>query len=140
MARITVEDCLKQTGNRFSMTRLACKRARKLAVSGIRPLLPWENDKPTVMALREIAAGHIKTDEDIDKERAPDAGSIAALEAEAEQAAKKALLAEPSAETEENDGEETQLESTAEENTAEEDAPETTAEDVTTPKRDEENT
>ena len=95
MARITVEDCLKQTENRFSMTLLACKRARKLATSGIRPLLPWENDKPTVMALREIAAGLIGGIEDIDKERAPDPGSIAAMEAEAEKAIEEALLAQP---------------------------------------------
>jgi DNA-directed RNA polymerase subunit omega len=56
MARITVEDCLDHVDNRFDLVLLATKRARQL-VNGVDPLLPWENDKPTVVALREIAAG-----------------------------------------------------------------------------------
>lgn len=56
MARITVEDCLKHVDNRFDLVLLGTRRARQLA-GGSEPLLPWENDKPTVMALREIAAG-----------------------------------------------------------------------------------
>lgn len=56
MARVTVEDCLDHVDNRFNLVLLASKRARQL-VNGVDPLLPWENDKPTVMALREIAAG-----------------------------------------------------------------------------------
>ncbi|MCG6861238.1 MAG: DNA-directed RNA polymerase subunit omega [Chromatiaceae bacterium] len=56
MARITVEDCLDHVDNRFDLVLLGTKRARQLA-GGVDPLLPWENDKPTVMALREIAAG-----------------------------------------------------------------------------------
>ncbi|MES9882557.1 MAG: DNA-directed RNA polymerase subunit omega [Sedimenticola sp.] len=56
MARVTVEDCLEHVDNRFGLVLLATKRARQL-VNGVDPLLPWENDKPTVMALREIAAG-----------------------------------------------------------------------------------
>ena len=56
MARITVEDCLENVDNRFDLVLLASKRARQLA-NGVDPLLPWENDKPTVMALREIAEG-----------------------------------------------------------------------------------
>lgn len=56
MARVTVEDCLDNVDNRFDLVLLATKRARQLA-NGMDPLLPWENDKPTVMALREIAAG-----------------------------------------------------------------------------------
>ena len=56
MARITVEDCLDHVNNRFDLVLLATKRARQL-VNGVDPLLPWENDKPTVMALREIAEG-----------------------------------------------------------------------------------
>jgi DNA-directed RNA polymerase subunit omega len=44
--------------NRFDLVLLATKRARQL-VHGVEPLLPWENDKPTVMALREIAGGLI---------------------------------------------------------------------------------
>ncbi len=58
MARITVEDCLSHVDNRFDLVLLATKRARQLA-NGVEPILPWANDKPTVMALREIAAGHI---------------------------------------------------------------------------------
>lgn len=56
MARVTVEDCLNHVNNRFDLVLLASKRARQL-VNGVDPLLPWENDKPTVVALREIAAG-----------------------------------------------------------------------------------
>jgi len=56
MARVTVEDCLEHVDNRFDLVLLAAKRARQL-VNGVDPLLPWENDKPTVMALREIAEG-----------------------------------------------------------------------------------
>ena len=56
MARITVEDCLDHVDNRFDLVLLATKRARQL-VNGVDPLVPWENDKPTVVALREIAAG-----------------------------------------------------------------------------------
>lgn len=61
MARITVEDCLENVDNRFDLVVLATKRARQLA-NGVDPLLPWENDKPTVMALREIAEGLITGD------------------------------------------------------------------------------
>jgi DNA-directed RNA polymerase subunit omega len=56
MARVTVEDCLEHVDNRFDLVLLATKRARQL-VNGVEPLLEWENDKPTVMALREIAEG-----------------------------------------------------------------------------------
>lgn len=59
MARVTVEDCLDQLDNRFELVLVAAKRARQLATGGKEPGLPWENDKPTVMALREIAAGQV---------------------------------------------------------------------------------
>ncbi|MCP4406400.1 MAG: DNA-directed RNA polymerase subunit omega [Gammaproteobacteria bacterium] len=58
MARVTVEDCLDKVENRFQLVLLASKRARQLA-QGAEPLLEWENDKPTVMALREIAEDKI---------------------------------------------------------------------------------
>ena len=58
MARITVEDCLKNIDNIFDMVRVAAKRARRVA-HGADALVELENDKPTVIALREIAAGHI---------------------------------------------------------------------------------
>ncbi|CAM3394134.1 MULTISPECIES: DNA-directed RNA polymerase subunit omega [Pseudomonas] len=57
MARVTVEDCLEHVDNRFELVMLATKRSRQLATGGKEPKLAWENDKPTVVALREIAAG-----------------------------------------------------------------------------------
>lgn len=57
MARVTVEDCLENVENRFELVMVATKRARQLANQGKEPLVDWENDKPTVVALREIAAG-----------------------------------------------------------------------------------
>jgi len=59
MARVTVEDCLDFVDNRFDLVLTATKRARQLA-NGKEPMLEWENDKPTVLALREIAAGLVK--------------------------------------------------------------------------------
>lgn len=57
MARITVEDCLENVENRFELVMVGAKRARQLATGGKTPMLEWENDKPTVVALREIAEG-----------------------------------------------------------------------------------
>ena len=54
MARVTVEDCLEKIDNRFKLIMVASKRARQIAM-GTEPLVEWENDKPTVVALREIA-------------------------------------------------------------------------------------
>ncbi|MCT5052547.1 DNA-directed RNA polymerase subunit omega [Pseudomonas aeruginosa] len=54
MARVTVEDCLDNVDNRFELVML---RARQLATGGKEPKVAWENDKPTVVALREIASG-----------------------------------------------------------------------------------
>lgn len=62
MARITVEDCLDNVENRFELVMLAGKRARQLATGGREPLVSWDNDKPTVVALREIADGLIDKD------------------------------------------------------------------------------
>jgi len=58
MARVTVEDCLENVDNRFELVRLAARRARQIAM-GKDPLVEPENDKPTVIALREIADGLI---------------------------------------------------------------------------------
>lgn len=58
MARITVEDCLENIDNIFEMVLVAAKRARRIA-HGADPMVELENDKPTVLALREIADGHI---------------------------------------------------------------------------------
>ena len=61
MARVTVEDCLEHVDNRFELVLLATKRARQLTY-GVEALVPEENDKPTVIALREIADGLINKD------------------------------------------------------------------------------
>jgi len=61
MARITVEDCLDHVDNRFELVLTATKRARQIA-HGADALVEEENDKPTVIALREIAEGHIDSD------------------------------------------------------------------------------
>jgi DNA-directed RNA polymerase subunit omega len=74
MARVTVEDCLEHVDNRFELVMVASKRARQLSIGGKEPRLPWENHKPTVMALREIAAGFVTPQmldsEDMDDEEA----------------------------------------------------------------------
>lgn len=59
MARVTVEDCLEHVANRFELVMVATKRARQIAVRGDQPMVEWENDKPTVVALREIAEGFV---------------------------------------------------------------------------------
>lgn len=61
MARITVEDCLQNVDNLFDLVLLASKRARQLA-NGAEARVEWENDKPTVVALREIASGEVSID------------------------------------------------------------------------------
>jgi DNA-directed RNA polymerase subunit omega len=62
MARITIEDCLSQgVMNQFELVLLAAKRARRLA-NGADALVDWQNDKPTVVALREIADGKVNRD------------------------------------------------------------------------------
>lgn len=59
MARVTVEDCLKNVDNRFDLILAACKRARQLSQGTVESALPKENDKSTVLALREIAEGYV---------------------------------------------------------------------------------
>lgn len=68
MARVTVEDCLKNVKNRFELVLIAAKRARQL-MRGKDAKVEWDNDKATVVALREIAAGH--TDIDVTDDHAP---------------------------------------------------------------------
>jgi len=58
MARVTVEDCLENVKNRFELVMLASKRARQLMRGSAEPKVAWENDKATVVALREIAMGY----------------------------------------------------------------------------------
>lgn len=58
MARVTVEDCLENVDNRFQLVLVATKRARQLAL-GAEPTVSRDNDKTTVVALREIAGGFV---------------------------------------------------------------------------------
>ena len=89
MARVTVEDCLSAVDNRFYLVRVASRRARQIAM-GAHPLVDPENDKPTVVALREIAAGLMNLEilDEIDaKERAAEEYEMAAEFAEQQVAA-----------------------------------------------------
>lgn len=61
MARVTVEDCLANVDNRFQLVLVATKRARQISL-GSEPFVEEQNDKPTVLALREIAEGHVTRD------------------------------------------------------------------------------
>ena len=69
MARVTVEDCLDNVVNRFELVMLASRRARQMRRFGVDPMVPEENDKATVIALREIAEGLI-THEMLDAQEA----------------------------------------------------------------------
>lgn len=71
MARITVEDCLDNVDNRFQLVLVATRRARQL-IAGAESCVPRENDKPTVLALREIAGGFVTNA--ILEEETPQAG------------------------------------------------------------------
>lgn len=62
MARVTVEDCLENVANRFELVMVASKRSRQIATGGKDPMVDEESDKPTVIALREIADGFINAD------------------------------------------------------------------------------
>ena len=79
MARVTVEDCLEHVDGIFDLVKIASKRARRIANGAETLLEDEENDKPTVLALREIAAGHLdnalfhatqNTHDDLEKELA----------------------------------------------------------------------
>lgn len=70
MARVTVEDCLKNVKNRFELVLVASKRARQL-MRGKESRVEWDNDKATVVALREIAAGFTDVDA-TDEQQAPE--------------------------------------------------------------------
>ena len=77
MARITVEDCTRKIPNRFQLVLVAARRARQLA-NGAEAMVPWENDKPTVVALREVAEGLVT--ESILEEREQTVESLLELE------------------------------------------------------------
>ena len=101
MARITVEDCLENVENRFQLVLVAAKRTRQLAF-GADPLVPEDRDKPTVIALREIAEGLVTPDileeEEIDLEKELFGGSEETkTEAETETKTKDLSLEEDTA-------------------------------------------
>jgi DNA-directed RNA polymerase subunit omega len=106
MARITVEDCLDKVDNRFQLVMIASKRSRQLQIGGKEPLLPVDKDKPTVIALREIAEGLV--DSSILKEKAAVEIAQSSLEAqaraEAEVAAEMQAIPEEGAEEAELQG------------------------------------
>lgn len=100
MARITVEDCLENVDNRFELVMVSSKRARQLQTGGKDPLVPVDNDKPTVVALREIAEGHIDASillpkspsvelQEMEIEAATEEAAEGAVEAPVEAAAEK---------------------------------------------------
>ncbi|MCO1332844.1 DNA-directed RNA polymerase subunit omega [Microbulbifer sp. OS29] len=80
MARITVEDCLDHVDNRFELVIVGSKRARQIATGGREPLVPEENDKPTVIALREIEEGLVDAGilDEPERDEAPSAMSVPA--------------------------------------------------------------
>ncbi len=82
MARVTVEDAVEKIGNRFDLVLTAAKRARQLSLEGKDPLVDWDNDKPTVVALREIEAGLISDDIMKANEVAAEEEEMAAVAAE----------------------------------------------------------
>jgi DNA-directed RNA polymerase subunit omega len=84
MARVTVEDAVKKIGNRFNLVLIAARRARQLSIEGKEPLVETQNDKPTVIALREIEEGLVTQDTMDSEERlAIRQQEVAQLEAEA---------------------------------------------------------
>jgi DNA-directed RNA polymerase subunit omega len=82
MARVTVEDCLENVDNRFELVMVSSKRARQIATEGKEPMVAIENDKPTVLALREIAEGLVTAD--ILTEKVQDEPDLMALTAAAQ--------------------------------------------------------
>jgi len=92
VARITVEDCSEKIPNMFQLVLVAAKRARQLA-NGAEAMVEWENDKPTVVALREIAEGYIT--EGILEEKDQPAEDLLDLEARASTFPDDLLLARP---------------------------------------------
>jgi DNA-directed RNA polymerase subunit omega len=88
MARVTVEEAVGKVGNRFDLVLIAARRARQLAVEGKEALVDEQNDKPTVVALREIEEGLIdlQTLEEHDRAslREQEAAQLAAVAAIAE--------------------------------------------------------
>jgi DNA-directed RNA polymerase subunit omega len=86
MARITVEDCLDKVDNRFELVMVSSKRARQIQIEGKDPMLPVDNDKPTVIALREIAEGLVDAEILVEKPSVDLEEEFASEESESETA------------------------------------------------------
>ena len=110
MARITVEDCLENVDNRFELVMVSSKRSRQIQTGGKDPLVSLDNDKPTVLALREIAEGLIDASiliakppsvelEELADEAAEAVEKVAEAAAEAEAEADKTVEAAATEET-----------------------------------------
>jgi DNA-directed RNA polymerase subunit omega len=107
MARITVEDCLDNVDNRFQLVLVATKRARQLAL-GSTPLVEAENDKPTVLALREIAAGLVTRDilDEVEIDEFAELGPVGEIGGEGEPGGAEGLaVGAPAVEVEQTDDE-----------------------------------
>ncbi|KZN47341.1 DNA-directed RNA polymerase subunit omega [Pseudoalteromonas luteoviolacea] len=85
MARVTVEDAVDKIGNRFDLILVAARRARQISVGGKDPMVEAENDKPTVIALREIEEGLVTPDSldmiDREEQQNQEAAELAAVAA-----------------------------------------------------------
>ncbi len=126
MARITVEDCLENVENRFELVMVSSKRARQLQTGGKDPLVPEDNDKPTVVALREIAEGFIDASilidtqeviemhEELQTKSDSEAADSEEAELSIEDAIVAALIAEASSEAKQEPDVEAATEETAE--------------------------
>ncbi|HFD81548.1 MAG TPA: DNA-directed RNA polymerase subunit omega [Gammaproteobacteria bacterium] len=110
MARVTVEDCLDKVDNRFQLVLVAAKRARQLA-KGAEPFVEWENDKPTVVALREIEEDFV-TPKILDEKPLEEAEAEAAAAMEELAAATAAAAGEEAATKTVGIGEEDELRET----------------------------
>jgi DNA-directed RNA polymerase subunit omega len=118
MARITVEDCLENVENRFELVMIASRRARQLQTGGKDPMVPEDNDKPTVVALREIAAGFINKSILAEAQHEPTEELSDLVEAEALRKARQEITIEEAMDAEligEDDAEETDEPKEAEE-------------------------
>ena len=113
MARITVEDCLDKVDNRFELVMVSSKRARQIQIEGKEPMLPVDNDKPTVLALREIAEGLVDASI-LNEKPSVDLEEEFATESELE-ASEAGEAAEESAEANTEEGAETETAADAEE-------------------------
>ena len=136
MARVTVEDCLKNVRNRFELVLIAAKRARQIMRGGT-PMVDIDNDKPTVIALREIAEGHTnfethQTADERDAAAMLSSINAAAKAREEEAASREAAAAEAATEEGTPENEPTTEQAAADTSVTEETTTDTTPEEAAT--------